>query len=59
MGMTILFLLQNIDCGYSLEQPRRGKTNNLHMQKQGSRTADQRLCFHYTDSTIPLKNPKF
>ena len=27
---------------------------------RGSREADQRLCFHYTDSTIPLLlNPKF
>ena len=23
-------------------------------QLRGSREADQRLCFHYTDSTIPL-----
>ena len=36
------------------------KTNNLHMRKQRCRSAsrlreaDQRLCFRYTDSTIPL-----
>ena len=36
------------------------KINNLHMLKQrrrsipGNREADQRLCFHYTDSTIPI-----
>ena len=29
-------------------------------QLRGNREADQRLCFHYTDSTIPLfLNPKF
>ena len=34
------------------------KTNVLHMRKQrrrsGNREADQRLCFRYIDSTIPL-----
>ena len=36
------------------------KTNNLHMrnkganQLRGNREADQRLCFRYSDSTIPL-----
>ena len=44
-------------------EPPHGKTNNLHRQKQGAdqlrgnrgnREADQRLCFRYTDSTIPL-----
>ena len=34
-------------------EPPHGKTNNLHRQKQ-SREADQRLCFRFTDSTIPL-----
>ena len=24
------------------------------MREQGHGSADQRLCFHYTDSTIPL-----
>ena len=38
---------------------RHERTNILHMRKQrrGSasrREADQRLCFHYIDSTIPL-----
>ena len=31
-----------------LHEPPHGKTNNLHMRKQ------RRLCFRYTDSTIPL-----
>ena len=41
-------------------KPRREKTGFLHMRKQradqlrGNREADQRLCFRYTDSTIPL-----
>ena len=42
-------------------EPPRGKTNNLHRRKQrqadqlrGNREADQRLCFRYSDSTIPL-----
>ena len=40
------------------------KINNLHMRKhrrrsasradRGNREADQRLCFRYTDSTLPL-----
>ena len=36
-------------------EPRHEKTNILHMRKQRrNREADQRLCFHYIDSTIPL-----
>ena len=42
------------------EQPHE-KTNNLHIcenkdadQIRGNREADQRLCFHYTDSTVPF-----
>ena len=41
-------------------KPCHKKTNILHMRKQdadqlcGNREADQRLCFHYIDSTIPL-----
>ena len=42
-------------------EPRREKTNVLHIcenkdadQLRGNREADQRLCFHYIDSTIPL-----
>ena len=34
--------------------PRREKTGFLHMRKHRRRSADQRLCFRYTDSTIPL-----
>ena len=43
-----------------LFEPRREKTGFLHMRKQRCRSAsryreaDQRLCFRYTDSTIPL-----
>ena len=43
---------------------RHEKTGFLHMRKQrrrsacGNREADQRLCFRYTDSTIPLL-PKY
>ena len=51
----------------SRNEPPHEKTNNLHMRKQrrrsvsGNREADQRLCFHYMDSTIPVYflNPKF
>ena len=50
---------------YKIEPPH-GKTNNLHRRKQrrrsanGHREADQRLCFRYSDSTIPLYlTPKF
>ena len=45
--------------GFSFE-PRREKTGFMHMRKQRRRSAsryreaDQRLCFRYTDSTIPL-----
>ena len=45
-----------------LYEPPHGKSNNLHLRKQGRRSAlqssnceaDQRLCFHYMDSAIPL-----
>ena len=43
-----------------INKPRREKTGILHMenkdadQLRGNREADQRLCFRYTDSTIPL-----
>ena len=47
-------------------EPRREKTAFLYMRKQRRRStlhheADQRLCFRYTESTIPLHflNPKF
>ena len=54
----MLFLL-TFACPYSNE-PRREKTGFLHMQNKdagqlrGNREADQRLCFRYRDSTIPL-----
>ena len=38
-------------------EPRHEKTGFLHMQKQRRKSAsgaDQRLCFCFTDSTIPL-----
>ena len=41
-------------------EPRREKTGFLHCenkdadQLRGDREAGQRLCFRYTDSTIPL-----
>ena len=41
-------------------EPRQEKTNVLHMRKQRRRSAsryreaDQRLCFRYLDSTMPL-----
>ena len=45
----------------NIYEPPLGNTNNLHRRKQkgadqlrGNREADQRLCFRYTDSTIPL-----
>ena len=43
-----------------LIEPRYEKTSFLHVrnkdadQLRGNREADQRLCFRYTDSTIPL-----
>ena len=45
----------------TLIEPRREKTDFLHIcenkgadQLRGDREADQRLCFRYIDSTIPL-----
>ena len=45
----------------SSNEPRREKNGFLHMRKNedadqlhGNREADQRLCFRYMDSTIPL-----
>ena len=46
--------------GCIVYEPPHGKTNNLQRRKQRRRSAcsnceaDQRLCFCYTDSTIPL-----
>ena len=57
---TVLFssILSN-----TIFEPPRGKTNNLHRRKQRrtsvisfavNHEADQRLCFRYSNSTIPL-----
>ena len=47
--------------GYVVDELRREKTGFLHIcenkgadQLCGNRKADQRLCFRYIDSTIPL-----
>ena len=46
--------------GYLLFGPRHEKTNDMHMETKGADQlhsnceADQRLCFRYTDSAIPL-----
>ena len=53
---------ENLEWPYLLSSvPRREKTGFLHMLKnkdadqlRGNREADQRLCFRYTDSKIPL-----
>ena len=57
--MYVLFLST---APLALNEPHREKTGLLPMRKQrrrsasarGNREADQRLCFRYTDSTIPL-----
>ena len=39
----------------SLYEPPREKNNNLHRQRcRSNYEADQRLCFHYTDSIVTL-----
>ena len=41
----------------NLHEPHHEKTNNLHRERKmqiSFAVTDQRLCFHYTDSTIPL-----
>ena len=35
-------------------EPHHEKSNILHVHLHGNREANQRLCFRYTDSTIPL-----
>ena len=64
--ITCLFLLRKEPRNYSVAkisltfEPRREKTgfciceNKDADQLRGNREADQRLCFRYTDSTIPL-----
>ena len=50
----------NFFVGATSFEPHHEKTGFFHMRKQdadqlrGDREADQRLCFHYMDSTIPL-----
>ena len=60
------FLVTRLFCDLQNE-PRREKTDFLHMRKQrckdadqlrDNRKADQRLCFRYIDSAIPLL-PKY
>ena len=57
--VKIIFQLSSIIIKYTLE-PRCEKTNVLICenkdtdQLRGHREADQRLCFRYIDSTIPL-----
>ena len=52
------------DAAYSRYEPRREKTGFSICEKKdadqlrGNREADQRLCFRYIDSTIPLL-PKY
>ena len=54
---AMILFLQNIQ---KLHEPSHEKTNNLHSENKGADqlcsncTADQRLCFHYMNSTIPL-----
>ena len=54
---------EKITTMFKLVEPRHEKTGFLLIRKQTSRsavqclsdcTADQRLCFRYSDSTIPL-----
>ena len=53
----------SLDAGHLLFEPRHEKTGFLPVRKQRRRSAsqlceaDQRLCFRYSDSTIP--RPKF
>ena len=52
-------ILATTECfNKGLLEPQYEKTDFWHMRKQrlrsGTREADLRLCFHYTDSTIPL-----
>ena len=44
--------LKNVQIKYKTYEPRREKTGFLHIF--GNREADQRLCFRFIDSTIPL-----
>ena len=40
-----LFLLKNIDCGYSLEPPLRGGSNEYHRLSDAVLTSTHTLCF--------------
>ena len=42
--LFFLFLLQNIDCGYSLEPPQRGGSN-VYLQCEAVLTSTHNLCF--------------
>ena len=63
--MTYIFIycliVHNFDlkvyriCIFLIDPPH-NKNNNMHRRKQRRRSADQNLCFRYTDST---HNPKF
>ena len=50
-----LFLLQNIDCGNSLESPRRGGSNHL---AEAVLTSTHNLCFGAKNRYTPA-NPTF
>ena len=41
--IIFLFLLENIDCGYSLEPPRRGGSNEYHNRRGGSNEYPQSM----------------
>ena len=57
IAALIFYCLQEFDSG--IIEPPRGKTicigeNKDADQLRGYREADQRLCFRYSDGTIPL-----
>ena len=60
ISVTSKYMPANTEKKTSLNEPRREKTgfficeNKDADQLRGNREADQRLCFRYTDSTIPL-----
>ena len=57
--LFFLFFLQNIDCGYSLEPPRRGSSNRLG---EAVLTCTHNLCFEQNKKYIkifPLKTFNF
>ena len=61
LNILIYIVKLRLTLWYTLFEPRHAKTGLLHIcenkdadQFRGNREADQRLCFRYTDSTIPL-----